>query len=144
MSEQGCSEHTGPAAADQRDEPDHSGAADLRPPKQRYKEHAQSEAAAVPPEEPKPTQQNDKRPLSAVLDEAEEEIVAAATGGAASRPTAPCDAGDLPGISQPRQAKQPRQQDSLIRNIARPHKPRIGPEYQAELPPFNPNHRARP
>ena len=143
MSDSGRGELTGAASAAQRDEPPHSGIGDLRPPKQRYKEHAQSGAAGSP-EELKPSQQHDKRPLSDVLNEAEEEIVAAAAGSGGGRPGLPPNSNGFPGALQPRQAKQPRQQDSLIRNVARPHKPRIGPEYQAELPPFNPNHHARP
>ena len=143
MSDSGRSELTGAAAAAQRDEPHHPGAVDLRPPKQRYKEHAQSEAA-VSPEEARPPQQHDKRPLSDVLNEAEDEVVAAAAGSGGSPLGLPPDNNGFPGASHSRQAKQPRQQDSLIRNIARPHKPRIGPEYQAELPPFNPNHTVPP
>lgn len=141
MSDSGRSEVTGAAAVAQTDEPRQSGDIDLRPPKKRYKEHAQSEAAGSP-EEPRPPRQHDKRPLADVLNEAEEEIVAAAAGSGGSPPVISLDSDGFPGASQPRQAKHPRQQDSLIRNIAQPHKPRIGPEYQADLPPFNPNHHA--
>jgi hypothetical protein len=143
MSDSGRNQLTGAAAEAQRDEPHQSGDIDLRPPKQRYKEHAQSEAAGSP-EEAGPPRQHDKRPLSDVLNEAEEEIVAAAAGCGGSPLGLPPDSNGFPGASHSRQAKQPRQQDSLIRNIARPHKPRIGPEYQAELPPFNPNRSAPP
>lgn len=127
------------------------------PPKQRFKASAQSEAAASPPQQEPAPQQRDKRPLSAVLDDAEEEIVAIAQGGSGSgsdsggsggsgaAAASPADSGEEHGTSQRKQAKQPRQQDSLIRNIAQPHKPRIGREFQAELPAFNPNHpRAQP
>lgn len=142
MSDLGRSEPTGPAEDVSQESQQPSS--DPRPPKQRFKESAQqSEAAASPP------QQREKRPLSAVLDDAVEEIDAAAQGkehsGGSGGSASPAGSGEVHGTSQPKQAKQPREQNSLIRNIARPHKPRVGPEFQAELPAFNPNHpRVRP
>lgn len=142
MGDLGPEEPTASAAAGQSTPQELSS--DPRPPKQRFKESAHGEQAASPSQQDQQPQQRDKRPLSAVLDDAESEIIAAArsnsdSGGSPSPPS-PAGSGDLPGLSQQKEAKQPRQQASLIRNVARPHKPRIGPEYQAVLPPFNPNH----
>lgn len=141
MGDLGPKEPTTSAAAGQSTP--HESSSDPRPPKQRFKESAHG---ASPPQLDQQPQQRDKRPLSAVLDDAESEIVAAARSGCDSGALpSPTGSGELPGLSQQKEAKQPRQQASLIRNVARPHKPRIGPEYQAVLPPFNPNHpRAQP
>jgi hypothetical protein len=126
-------------------------APDSRPPKQRFKERAQSGAAATA-QEPQQPKSRDKRPLVDLLDAAEAEIVDAAqrggrpeADGASSDGGGGSGSGDGDNTGQRAAAKQPRQVDSLIRNIARPHKPRIGPEFQAELPQFNPQHpRPRP
>lgn len=126
------------AAATAADPP----SSDPLPPKQRFKETAQGSATAPRQPQPRLQPRADKRPLSDILDAPEQKIVEAAEG------SSPCGSGS-PGEGRRRSgegtsaerrsaAKQPRQVDSLIRNIARPHKPRIGPEYQAVLPPFNP------
>jgi DNA segregation ATPase FtsK/SpoIIIE-like protein len=100
---------------EQADLSDKHPASDLRPPKQRYKESAAASPAR--------SQQREKRPLSDILDAAESDIVAIADGDSPS---------DYPQQASPARSdeegappKQLRHVDSLIRNLARPHKPRI-------------------
>ena len=40
--------------------------------------------------------------------------------------------------------KQPRAPESLLRNVCKPHLPRVGPSFQATLPPLQPRPKQRP
>ena len=104
-------------------------ASDARPPKQRFKETAHDAAVDAATAQ----QADRKRPLAELLDEAEERIVAVAEGKSPV-PASPN------GRPRPDEAarKRPHQTASLIRNVAQPHKPRIGPGYQADLPALQP------
>lgn len=103
------------------------------PPKQRFKASAHKLGPAVQPKL-KNQGKGEKRSLQDLLEAAEAEVYPVIDQGKGSDGT---PEPEIQARFEGRfESKNPRQVSSLLLNIAQPHKPRIGPEYQAVLPPM--------